>query len=68
MEEKCKKTVLIIKQKLKSAAKFENAELVTKLNRLWDDMNNKMKLIEFVRDCDSGAGPSNCKSMTKSSF
>jgi hypothetical protein len=24
--------------------------------------------IEFVRDCDSGAGPSNCKSMKKSSY
>jgi hypothetical protein len=29
--------------------------------------NNKMKLMEFVRDCDSGAGPSNGKSMKKSS-
>jgi hypothetical protein len=24
---------------------------------------NKMKLMKFLRDCDSGAGPSNCKSM-----
>jgi hypothetical protein len=32
-----------------------------------DIKNNKMKLKEFVRDCDSGAGPSNCKSMRKSS-
>jgi hypothetical protein len=24
--------------------------------------------MEFVRDCDSGAGPSNCKSMKKSSY
>jgi hypothetical protein len=27
-----------------------------------------MKITEFVRDCDSGAGPYNCKSMKKSSY
>jgi hypothetical protein len=27
-----------------------------------------MKLMEFVWDCDSGARPSNCKSMRKSSY
>jgi hypothetical protein len=27
-----------------------------------------MKLMGFVRDCDSGAGPSNCNSMKKSSW
>jgi hypothetical protein len=27
-----------------------------------------MKLMGFVRDCDSGAGPCNCKTMKSSSY
>jgi hypothetical protein len=27
-----------------------------------------MKLMEFIRDCDSGAEPFNCKSIKKSSY
>jgi hypothetical protein len=27
-----------------------------------------MKLMEFIRACDSGARPSSCKSMKKSSY
>jgi hypothetical protein len=33
-----------------------------------DIKNNKIKVMDFVRDYDSGAGPSNCKSMKKSSY
>jgi hypothetical protein len=75
MAEKCKKIVLTVKQKLKLTKKFENRELVTKLARdyrigiqiICDIKNNKMKLMEFVRDCDSGAGRFNPKNMKKSS-
>jgi hypothetical protein len=38
------------------------------IETVYDMKNNKMKSMEFVRDCDSGAGPSNCKSMKKSSY
>jgi hypothetical protein len=33
-----------------------------------DIKNNKMKFMEFVRDSVSGAKPSICKSMKKSSY
>jgi hypothetical protein len=33
-----------------------------------DIKNSKIKLMEFLGDCDSGAGSSNCKSMKKSSY
>jgi hypothetical protein len=71
MAEKLKKTVPTVKQKLKLIEKFENGESVTKLTKdygvrmqtVCDIKKNKIKEKEFVRDCDSGAGPSNCKSM-----
>jgi hypothetical protein len=31
-----------------------------------DIKNNKIKLMAFIRDCDTGAGPSKCKCMKKS--
>jgi DNA invertase Pin-like site-specific DNA recombinase len=76
MVEKHKKIVLTIKQKLKLIEKFENGESATKLAKdygigiqtIRDIKNNKMQLMEFVRDCDSSAGPSGCKCMTKSSY
>jgi hypothetical protein len=51
--------------------KIDNEELVTKLAKIYgieiettcNVKNNKMKLIEFVKDCNSGAGPSNLKSL-----
>jgi hypothetical protein len=75
MAEKHKKIVLTIKQKLQLIEKFENRESATKLVKDYEIgiqivrgiKNNKMKLMGFVRDCDSGAGPSNCNSMKKSS-
>jgi hypothetical protein len=74
MAEKCKKIVLTVKQQLKLIEKFENGESVTKLAKyngigiqiVCDIQNNKIKLMEFVRDCDGGSGPSNCKSMKNS--
>jgi hypothetical protein len=56
--------------------KFENDESATKLAKdygigmqtVHDIKNNKMKSMEFVRDYNSGAGPSNHKSMNKSSY
>jgi hypothetical protein len=76
MAEKQKKIVLTVKQKLRVIEKFENGESVTKLSKdygigiqiIRDIKNNKMKLMEFVWDCDSGAGPSNCKTMKSSSY
>jgi hypothetical protein len=71
MAEKQKKIVLTVKQKLKLIEKFESSELATKwakdygigIHMVCDIKNNKMKLMEFVRDCDSGAGPSSHNSM-----
>jgi hypothetical protein len=65
-----------VKQKLELTKKFENGELVTKSDKhygignqtIYDIKNNKMKSMEFVRNCDSGAGPSNHKSMKKSLY
>jgi hypothetical protein len=76
MAEKDKKTVLTVKQKLKLIKKSENGDLATKIVKGYgigiqtacNIKNNKMKLMEFARDCDSGAGPSNGKSMKKSSY
>jgi hypothetical protein len=55
---------------------LDNGELATKLAKdygtgiqtIRDIKNNKMKLMGHVRDYDSGAGPSNHKSMKKSSY
>jgi hypothetical protein len=74
MAEKHKNIVLMVKQKRRLIEKFENGESGTKLAKdygigiqtIHGIKNNKMKLIEFVRDCDSSAGPSNHKSMKKS--
>jgi hypothetical protein len=71
MAEKHKNIILTVKQKLKSIEKFENGESVIQLAKdygiglqaVHDIKNNKMKLMEIVRDCNSGAGPSNHKSM-----
>jgi hypothetical protein len=52
----------------KSATKFAK-DYGIEIQTLYDIKNNKMKLMELVRDCDSGAGPSrpsNCKGMKKS--
>jgi hypothetical protein len=76
MAEKCKKTVLTVKQNLELIKKFESGKSVTKLAKdygirmqtIRDIKNNKIKLMEFVRDYDSGAGPSNRKSMKNSSY
>jgi hypothetical protein len=76
MAEKCKKIVLTIKLKLKLIEKFENRELATKLVKddgigiqtVHDVKNNKMKLMEFVRDCDIATRPSNRKSKKKSKY
>jgi hypothetical protein len=64
------KIVLTVKQKLELTEKFENRESLTKLAKdcgirihtIHEIKNNRMKLMEFVRDCDSGAEPSNHKS------
>jgi hypothetical protein len=61
------KIILIVKQRLKLIEKLENGESATKLAKdyeigiqtIHDTKNNKMKLTEFIRDCDSDAGPSN---------
>jgi hypothetical protein len=36
-----------------------------RLQTTHDIKNNRIKLMDFVRDCCSGFGPSNCKSMKK---
>jgi hypothetical protein len=38
------------------------------IQNVCDIKNNKMKLMEFVRGCNSGAGPSSCESMKKSLY
>jgi hypothetical protein len=64
--------VLTVKQKLKLIEKFENGESGTKLwdrdtNRTWHkELQNEVKIP--LRDCDSGARPSNHRSMKKSSY
>jgi hypothetical protein len=61
---KLNETVLTVKQKLEFIEKFENREFATKLAKdygigiqtIRDIKNNKMKLTEFVKDCDGGRG------------
>jgi hypothetical protein len=64
MAEKCTKTVMTVKQKFNLTQKLEYMELVTQLptdygigtQTTCEIKNNKMKLMEFVRNCDdSGA-------------
>jgi hypothetical protein len=73
MAERHKRIVLAVKQMLKLSEKFGNGESSTKLSKdygtgiqtIHDIKNNKIKLMEFVRYCDSGAGLSNHKRMKK---
>jgi hypothetical protein len=65
--------VLTVKPKTELTEKSENMELVTKsakdygirIQTMHDMKSSKIELMEFVRDCDSGAGPSN-HNITKS--
>jgi hypothetical protein len=68
--------VLTVKQSLKLTDTFVNDDLATKLARDYgigiqtipEIKKNGMKFMEFVKHCDSGAGPSNHKSIRKSSY
>jgi hypothetical protein len=75
MAEKHKKTVLTAKQKLELIEKYEKGESAIKLAKGYgigiqtvrDIKNNKIMSMGFVRDCNSGARPSNHTSMENSS-
>ena len=76
MSEKRKKVVLTIRQKIELIDKFDSGYSAAKLSETYnigiqtvrDIYKNKRKLEEFTRSCDSGAGPSERKSMKSSSY
>jgi hypothetical protein len=69
------KIVLTIKQMPTLIKNFWNRLSETKLAKDYGigiqtvcDIKDKVKLMEFIRDCDNGAEPSNPKRMKKSSY
>jgi hypothetical protein len=66
MAEKCKETLLTVKRKLE-LSKNNCGESVIKLAKGYEiaiqKKSNRWNFMEFVRGSESGAGPSNCKSM-----